>query len=109
MLAGGATELHTGIYGIPPITSMDDVRTWLVPDQIRPKQMMAVYASHPQGTCRMAGSPEVGAVDCDGRVYGTEGLYVMDASIFPDVLGVNPQVTIMSLSLMLSEKLARTL
>lgn len=109
MIAAGATEMHTGIYGIPPITSMDDVRTWLVPDQIRAKQMMAVYASHPQGTCRMAGTPEVGAVDCDGRLYGTEGLYVMDGSIFPDVLGVNPQVTIMSMALMLSEKLARSL
>ncbi len=109
LLAAGAKELHTGIYGVPPITSMDDVRTWLVPESIRPKQMMAVYASHPQGTCRMASDPTVGAVDCDGRLHGTEGLYVMDASIFPDVLGVNPQVTIMSLSLMLSEKLARSL
>jgi len=109
LLEAGANELHTGVYGVPPIHSMADVDTWLDPDTIRTKQMQAVYASHPQGTCRMGVDPAVSAVDCEGRVYGAEGLYVMDASVFPDVLGVNPQVTIMSLSLMMADKLAQRL
>lgn len=67
-----------------------------------------VHASHPHGTCRMGPKegPYAGVVDADGNVHGIEGLYVMDGSIFPTTLGVNPQVTIMSLSLALARRLA---
>jgi choline dehydrogenase len=41
---------------------------------------------HVVGTCAMGSSPEAGAVvDGSGRVHGTEGLYVVDASIMPTV------------------------
>ena len=41
---------------------------------------------HVVGTCAMGPSPEEGAVvDRAGRVFGTEGLYVVDASIMPTV------------------------
>jgi len=41
---------------------------------------------HVVGTCAMGPSPEAGAVvDGSGRVHGTEGLYVVDASIMPTV------------------------
>ncbi|MEE2828316.1 MAG: GMC family oxidoreductase [Myxococcota bacterium] len=109
LLAAGARELMTGIYGVPPISTLDEVEAWLNPEQIRVKQLMVVYSSHPQGTLRMGGDPQHSAVDCMGRPYGVEGLHVMDASVFPDVLGVNPQVTVMSLSLLLAQRLAQTL
>jgi choline dehydrogenase-like flavoprotein len=47
-----------------------------------------------------------GVVDADGKVHDTAGLYVMDGSLFPTTLGVNPQVTIMSVALALSRRLA---
>lgn len=60
---------------------------------------------HPLGGCRMAESAEGGAVDGDGRVFagaqGTAvhaGLYVLDGSIIPLSLGVNPLYTITALS-----------
>ena len=81
----------------------------LVPDRITQKDLMAVYSSHPHGSTRMSGDPELGAVDCRGALYGTEGLYVMDGSVLPDVLGVNPQVTIMALSSLLADGLAAEL
>lgn len=67
-----------------------------------------LHASHPHGTCRMgpASGEHAGVVDGDGKVHGIEGLYVMDGSIFPTTLGVNPQVTIMALALALSRRLA---
>jgi choline dehydrogenase-like flavoprotein len=37
-------------------------------------------------------------LDGDGRVHGVEGLYVADASAVPSSLGVNPQITIMTLA-----------
>jgi choline dehydrogenase-like flavoprotein len=65
------------------------------------------HASHPHGTCRMGtrDGEHSGVVDGNGQVYGVQGLYVMDGSIFPSTLGVNPQVTIMSMASALSERL----
>ncbi len=43
--------------------------------------------------------------DGGGQVHGIAGLYVMDGSVFPSTLGVNPQITIMSIALALSRRL----
>jgi choline dehydrogenase-like flavoprotein len=109
LLAAGASDVMSGIYGVPALNSMDEVREHLRPEAVRTKQLMMIYSSHPQGTLRMGTDPKRSAVDCSGRLYGTEGLYVMDASVFPDVLGVNPQITVMSLSLLLAQSLGEEL
>jgi len=109
MLAGGGHDIHTAIYGVPPISTREEADRFLVPENIRPKQLMAVYSSHPHGSVRMSADPALGAVDCTGAVHGTQGLYVMDGSVLPDVLGVNPQVTIMAMSSLLADRLAHTL
>ena len=50
------------------------------------------------GAARMGPDPATSVVDLDFRVHGTEGLYVVDSSVFPTNLGVNPQHSIMALS-----------
>jgi choline dehydrogenase-like flavoprotein len=45
-------------------------------------------------------------VGWDGAVHGTQRLWVVDASIIPGNLGVNPQHTIMALAMELAHKLA---
>ncbi len=50
----------------------------------------AVTAHHPAGTCRMGpASDPMSVVDAELRVHGTEGLRVIDASVFPDLIGGN--------------------
>ena len=51
---------------------------------------------HPAGTCRMgaANAPDT-VIDPRLRVLGLEGLRVADASIFPDMIRVNPGLTCM--------------
>jgi choline dehydrogenase-like flavoprotein len=64
-----------------------------VPAQIDDRQdlLLAVRAGarsvpHVVGTCAMGSSPKDGAVvDGTGRVFGTDSLYVVDASIIPTV------------------------
>jgi 4-pyridoxate dehydrogenase len=48
----------------------------------------AVTAHHPCGTCRM-GSDDAAVVDGELQVRGAQGLRVVDASVFPDLVGGN--------------------
>ena len=53
---------------------------------------------HPLGGCPMADDPARGVTDHRGRVHGYDGLYVLDGSIVPTALGVNPSKTIAALA-----------
>jgi choline dehydrogenase len=44
---------------------------------------------HPVGTCRMGPGPAQAVVDARLRVYGLEGLRVIDASVFPHITSGN--------------------
>jgi choline dehydrogenase-like flavoprotein len=69
------------------------------------------YGSHPHGTCRMGpkDGPNAGVVDADGQVHGVRRLFVMDGSVFPTTLGVNPQITIMSTAASLARRALATI
>jgi cholesterol oxidase len=53
---------------------------------------------HPLGGCPMADDPARGVVDDTGAVHGHPGLHVLDGSIVPTSLGVNPSKTIAALA-----------
>jgi choline dehydrogenase len=61
----------------------------------------AESALHPSCTCRM-GNDEMAVTDGQGRVHGTSGLRVVDASVMPDVVSGNLNAP----TIMLAEKLA---
>ena len=69
----------------------DNTSTECLDDFIR---RYATGAYHLSSTCRMAAKEDGGVVDQHLRVYGIEGLRVADASIFPRLVGVKPQATI---------------
>ena len=70
-------------------------------------ETQGAYASHPLGGCRMAESPDLGATDHSGAVFGYEGLYCVDSSIIPTSLGVNPSLTIAAVSERCADLLVR--
>ncbi|MDX2435982.1 MAG: GMC oxidoreductase, partial [Acidobacteriota bacterium] len=53
---------------------------------------------HCLGGCGSGADPDSGVIDSSGRVFGHEGLYVMDGSMISANLGVNPSLTITALS-----------
>lgn len=69
--------------------------------------------AHPLGGCPMGLDAADAVVDGVGRVYAAEsgtsrheGLYVVDGSIIPTSLGVNPSLTICALAFRISEEIA---
>jgi cholesterol oxidase len=54
--------------------------------------------AHILGGCPIGTSPDRGVVDTRGMAYGHEGLYVVDGSIIPANLGVNPSLTITAMA-----------
>lgn len=54
--------------------------------------------AHVLGGCPMGASPDDGVVDRVGRAFGHPGLYIVDGSIIPANLGVNPSLTITALA-----------
>jgi len=65
------------------------------------------YAAHFQSTCRMGASSKDSVTDNSGKVFDTENVYVADASILPDSVGVNPMLTIMAFASLVAERLSK--
>jgi cholesterol oxidase len=75
-------------------------------DQFRKTQ----FVVHPLGGCPMGKNAAEGVVDSMGRVFKGnsgvyEGLYVVDGSILPSSLGVNPSLTIAALAFRIAENI----
>jgi len=54
----------------------------------------AIFTAHQMGGCAMGGDPKRSVVDSQHRVRGTANLFVVDGSVLPTALGVNPSETI---------------
>jgi len=53
-----------------------------------------VATAHQMGGCAMGGDPRTSVVDSTLRYHGMDNLFVVDGSVFPTGLGVNPQESI---------------
>ena len=67
------------------------------PERFKPGQV-SISAAHLMGGCRMGVDPRTSVTDSWGRVHGKKGLYVADASLFPDSVEINPYLTIMAIA-----------
>jgi len=96
LFAAGARRVLLPFADLPEARSIDDVRKIRErPAQPHGIELMTV---HIMGSARMGADARSGATDAFGRVFGVDGLYVADASLFPGPVGVNPQGTIMALA-----------
>ncbi len=105
--AAGALKVFTAISNMPVLYSLDDVDK-LLKLKVKPNQLETM-AFHPLGTCRMAGRPSLGGVNKQGESFEVRNLYVADGSLVPTSLGVNPQITIMTLATLVADGIAAKL
>jgi len=59
---------------------------------------MGYLSFHQMGSCRMGTDPATSAIGPDAQSHQVKGLFVADASAFPDALGTNPMITIMAMA-----------
>lgn len=69
----------------------------------------ALTAFHPLGTCRMSPVGRRGVVDLKHETFDLARLFVVDGSVVPGPLGVNPQLTIMAFARRAAEKIGQRL
>lgn len=106
MFDQGAKEIWPGVYGLPTVmTSPDEIKK--IEDATLDPRAYGFIATHLFGAARMGADPNENVVGLDFGVHGTDGLYVVDSSVFPTNLGVNPQHTIMMLSRLAATRLAQ--
>jgi choline dehydrogenase-like flavoprotein len=97
MFEAGAREVWPGLYGVPQVLrSVDEVR-WIDETDDDPR-LFGYVVSHLFGACRMGPDPRATVVGTDFQTHEVSALYVLDSSVFPTNLGVNPQHTIMAMS-----------
>jgi choline dehydrogenase-like flavoprotein len=104
-LAAGAEAVFLPVDGMPPARSEADL-AMLDDASFDPRSLSLLYGVHLFGGACMAATPEQGACDESGRVFGVAGLYVTDASGLPSNTGVNPQITILANALRIAAGVA---
>jgi choline dehydrogenase-like flavoprotein len=100
-LAAGARQVLPLVAGHDEVSDREGVAR-LRSERLRPGDF-EVAAFHPLGTCRMGTDPARSCVGPDHEAHDVKGLYVCDGSAIPSSLGVNPQMTIMAMSLRAAE------
>jgi choline dehydrogenase-like flavoprotein len=103
MVIAGAREVVCPIHGLPDRLSPGELG--LIDDASDDPAAYPFAMSHLFGTARMSLRPEGGVVGPDFRVHGTDNLYVVDSSVFPTNLGVNPQLAIMALARIAAQRM----
>ncbi|CAM1505629.1 Fc.00g112660.m01.CDS01 [Cosmosporella sp. VM-42] len=125
----GATEIRPLLPGLEPFIPSEWVsvdspaknpdpefsdpafKTWLRRlREVGNKPPVTTWSSaHQMGTCRMSAHPGDGVVNELGKVWGTDNLYIADASVFPSASGVNPMITVMAIADWISRGVDREL
>jgi len=95
--AAGAREVVSGVAGLPETLTSREQAALFDEAPLDPRAYSLVM-THLFGGCRAGKDAATSVVDPTLKVHGVDGLYVMDASVFPTNTGVNPQHSIMSVA-----------
>jgi choline dehydrogenase-like flavoprotein len=104
-LAGGAKEVTT--LHDPPLTFTRAADVDLVDKAPWEPCRVGVFTAHQMGGCRMGDDPRDAVVRSeDLRHHTLKNLHIVDGSVFPTSLGVNPQESIYGLARLMATRIA---
>jgi choline dehydrogenase-like flavoprotein len=111
LMASGATEIwstHSDPVsvgdGSRPLTEADlDEFDHEIERRGIQRNKIMLFSAHIMGSVRMSSDPQQGPTQPSGELHSIRNLYIGDASVFPTSPGVNPMVSIMSMSKRTSE------
>ncbi len=95
-LAAGA--LRVGTLHVDPVVVTDVQGLGALDAAAYGAHEHGIFSAHQMGGCRIGTGPGDGVVDDSLRVFGVENLFVVDGSVFPTSLGVNPSETIYAMA-----------
>jgi choline dehydrogenase-like flavoprotein len=98
--AGGAKEVLLPLFGSETFKKPSEL-DFLV-DRPPSARKVECMSFHPLGSAKMATSERGGVVKPTGETWQVDNLYVVDGSILPTSIGVNSQLPIMGVSMMLA-------
>jgi len=95
MFAAGARNVYPSIKGCNGLAKTSEIHK--LPN-VLDRNAADLMTIHVMGSCPMGEDKGRSAVNSYGQVHEAPGLYVSDASLLGNELGVNPQGTVMALS-----------
>ncbi|TCM21397.1 choline dehydrogenase-like flavoprotein [Novosphingobium sp. PhB165] len=95
LFAAGALRVHPCIAGYPTLNSAAEIAE--LPEVLAASDG-ALTSVHVFSSCPMGEDESLCAADSFGKVHGTEGLYIGDASLLCTPTMVNPQGTVMAIA-----------
>jgi hypothetical protein len=94
--SGPQSALDTGLQ--PQVLTSPDQAALVERNLTFTANRSIVTSAHMQATDKMGASPQNSVVGQDFHVWGTEGLYVVDGSVFPTSVGANPMQSIYTIA-----------
>ena len=91
-LAAGASEVHSG-HAQPVVIRSEADLTKLNDAPWGPHEH-PIFTAHQMGGCAMGPDPDTAVVDNQLRHHHVKNVFVVDGSVLPTALGVNPSLTI---------------
>jgi len=95
--ASGAKKVYLPSYTRTEITSVDEIDAAIESISFEPNNLF-MTSFHPQGTCQMGADAKTSVVSGTGESHDVKGLFVADASIFPQTTLFHPQQTVYTLA-----------
>jgi choline dehydrogenase-like flavoprotein len=105
-LAAGARQVRT--LHTEPVVVQSERDLGKIRDASVAPNMLGLFSAHVNGTCRIGTQAADAGVDPTGQRFGARGVYILDGSLLPTGVGVNPQETIMAISSVLSTRMLGT-
>ena len=99
----GATRVITGHFQKTILDSENDL--YLIREGGYRVGLLKFASAHPQGGNRMGNDEKTSVVNSECRSHEITNLYICDASVFPTPIGVNPQLTVMTIASLAAKKI----